>query len=564
MNKLLLLLCMLSSSVLAAPALYDMGTAKSAVWDGFARVTNDTVFAAGAGFGWQSKEGLRALAHTEPVENRSRGMQEPPPVWTNAITEDCIVGDRENAFLMQLPAGEYEIYIVCGTSEAMRSQYFDFTVAVGGEEQRVRIEAGYRFRSLRFTARAGNEPLAVRFTPRSKWVVNAILAYAPADAERVRKEIVTPFEEWTYRMPPAEWAKWKEDPREDAGEMPPLGEVERSRGFALWSRHYLECIYPGTKPRAKDLNPSLRLFATPGEYEPENFIVHPLKDLAGAKVTVSDIGPVSAKNIDIRRVRYSLARPNYTVNYRYRVVPDMLERFDTLDLKAGENARFWITVRVPDDAPAGIHSGVVRFECASGKAELPITLRILPFKLREDPQKLFGIYYRHPYDMAAGAEDEVSREYFRRRADLEHADMAAHGTRNVVLSCGSPAADAQGNFKFNFDLLADKLALWKKHSFTGPIVMSISTESVYFKHMKERYGSHLRDVRDPPDAFCAEITAMVKAIEAERVKRGWPEFLYYPVDEPSTDAVAVVFMTKVLKACKAASVRTYVTADPTL
>jgi hypothetical protein len=195
--------------------------------------------------------------------------------------------------------------------------------------------------------------------------------------------------------------------------------------------------------------------------------------------------------------------------------------------------------------------------------EVPITLRILPFKLREDPSKLYAIYYRHPYDLLAGADDDVSREYFRRKADLEHADMAAHGTRNVTLTCGSSAADAQGNFKFNFDLLADKLALWKKHNFTGPIVMSISTESVYFKYMNERYGSHLRGVKEPPDAFAAEITAMVKAIEAERVKRGWPEFLYYPVDEPSTEAVAVRFMTTLLKACKAAGVRTYVTADPT-
>ena len=48
-----------------------------------------------------------------------------------------------------------------------------------------------------------------------------------------------------------------------------------------------------------------------------------------------------------------------------------------------------------------------------------------------------------------------------------------------------------------------------------------------------------------------------------RKERGWPEFLYYPVDEPSTAPDSVNFMLKVLKACKAAGVRTYVTADPT-
>lgn len=59
------------------------------------------------------------------------------------------------------------------------------------------------------------------------------------------------------------------------------------------------------------------------------------------------------------------------------------------------------------------------------------------------------------------------------------------------------------------------------------------------------------------------MTATVSAIEAERQKRGWPDFLCYPVEEPSADAAAVNFMVKVLKACKATGVRTYVTADST-
>jgi hypothetical protein len=549
----------------AAPRLLDMGTAQSAVWDGFTRVTPQDLFSTQTGFGWQTREGLKAQAraYTTPVENRSRGREEPPPIWTNPITEDSILGDRENAFLLQAPPGVYDVYVMCGTSEAMRSQFFDFTVRVGAEERRVQFEGGYQFRSLRFHVRTGEEPLAIRFIPRSKWVVNAILAWAAPDAGRVEKDIITPLEEWTYRMPPAEWAKWKQEPEPESGPMPPVSETDKERGFISYSRPYLECVYPHTRPREEDLNPALRLFATPGEFEPINFVIYPLRDLTGAKVTVSAIGPVPAEAIDIRHVRFSKARPNYTVLYRYRIVPDMLEHFDSLDLKAGENARFWLTARVPDDAPAGIYTGKVTFECSGGKAELPVTLRILPFKLRDDPDKIFGIYYRHPYDQLAGAEDNVSRAYFRRKAELEHADMVAHGTGNVVLSCGSGPADAQGNFKFNWDLLADKLALWNKFSFRGPIVMSISTESVYSKFMKERYGSHLRGVKDPPEEFSREITALVKAIQAERRKRGWPEFLIYPVDEPSTDAAAVSFMVKVLKACKAAGVRTYVTADPT-
>jgi hypothetical protein len=554
-----LITLLLAATAQAAPLLYDMGTDKSEVWIGFTQVTPKSAC-------WQSKDGLTASAraYREMVEDKRRGRMEQPPIWTNPITEDAVFGTNANAFLITAPPGDYNLYVVCGTSDgSFRAQFFDFTVQVGKQTQRVQIEGSYQFRTLRFRATAGNEPLAIKFTPRSKWVVNAVMAWTDADAARVQKEIIAPFEEWTFRMPPEQWAKWKQEPEPPTSPMPKLSAADEKRGFAVWSRHYLECVYPHTNPRAEDLNPELRAFATPGEFEPVNFIVRPLRDLANAKVTVSSIGPVPAKNIEVRRVRYMLARPNYTVLHRCRVVPDVLERFEGGDLKAGENARFWLTLRVPDNAPAGEYRGSVTLTCAGGKAVVPVKLRVLPFKLRNDPAKIFGIYYHHPLDRAAEAKDDVSREYFRRKADLEHADMVAHGTRNVVLSLWCPAADKDGKFDLQWDKLAEKVAMWRKHGFVGPMVMGINSSGVYAKYMKEYPGSHLRGVKDPPEEFSREMTAMVRAIEAGRKERGWPEFLYYPVDEPSTEPASVNFMVKVLKACKAAGVRTYVTADPT-
>lgn len=564
-NAVLFVGSLLAAVPPASPGLFDAGTDRSAVWDGFTRITADSVYRPEIGFGWQTKEGLvaQARAYTDLVENKSRGTTEQPPIWTNPITEDSISSTRENAFRMRLEPGEYELYVVCGTSEPVRNQVFDVTVHVAAQQRRVQIEGGYQFRSLRFRAKVGSDPLAVRFVPRNKWVVSAIMAWPVEQTARVDQDVVAPFEAWTYRMPPAEWAKWKEDTEPDREDMPTVSPQDEARGFVVYSRHYLECVYPHTTPRAEETNPELRLFATPGEYEPTNFIVYPLRDLAGARVTVSRLGPVPADHIEVRHVRYLRARPNYTVLHRYRVVPDVLERFEQLDLKANENARFWLTVHVPDDAPPGDYQGRVSFTCSGGRTELPIRLRVLPIRLREDPNKLFGIYYRHPYDQMAGAADDVSREYFRRRAELEHADMAAHGTRNVVLSLWAPPADEHGHFQFDWDLMEEKLALWKRFGFVGPIVMGINAGGVYRKHMHESYGSHLRGVKDPPDEFGSEITAMVKAIETVRQQRGWPEFLYYPVDEPSTDPAAVNLMVKVLRACKAAGVRTYVTADPT-
>jgi hypothetical protein len=557
----------LIAQLAASPLLFDMGTETSDVWEGFTRVTAKTVWSGESEFGWKSPQGLssRVMAYKEPVSNPRRGASEPPPIWTNAITEDAVIGSSENSFLFRAAPGEYELYVVCGTSDpALRSQFFDFTVRVGAQQQRVQIEGAYQFRTLRFkaTVGAGAEPLVVMFSPRSKWVVNALIAWTSADAVTVRRDVIDPFEQWTFRMAPQEWAKWQRDPvREEP--MPIVSDADKQRGFLVYARHYLECVYPETRPRAEELNPELRLFATPGESGTANFVVLPLAQLRDAKVNVSAVGPIPAENIDVRHVRFMRARPNYTVQYRYRVVPDLLEHFESLDLPANENARFWITLRIPEKAPAGNYTGKIVFVCTGGSVTLPLRVRVLPITLREDPSKIFGIYYRHPYDQMASAPDEVSKEHFRRKAELEHQDMVAHGTRNVVLSVSGRPADAQGNFNFNWDLLEAKFALWRKHGFVGPAVMGFPVESVYEKYMKARTGSHLRGVEDPPDEFGREITAMVRTIEAERQRRGWPEFLYYPVDEPATDAAAVNFMVKVLSACKAAGVRTYVTADPT-
>ena len=172
-------------------------------------------------------------------------------------------------FCFRAPPGEYELYVVCGTSDpALRSQFFDFTVRVGAQQQRVQIEGAYQFRTLRFkaTVGAGAEPFAVMFSPRSKWVVNALIAWTAADAETVRREVIEPFEQWTFRLAPQEWAKWQRDPvREEP--MPPVSAADEQARVSRLCAPLLGVCLPGDTARARRNSiPELRLFATPGEF----------------------------------------------------------------------------------------------------------------------------------------------------------------------------------------------------------------------------------------------------------------------------------------------------------
>ncbi|MCX7818060.1 MAG: hypothetical protein N2652_02460 [Kiritimatiellae bacterium] len=543
----------------------DLGAVTSEVWAGFLRLTPEDRWTNGALAGWVDAPGLRAVVqrHAVPVENPARGRTEPPPMWTSPITEDALLGTEAATLRIAVAPGEYEVEVISGSSVSQhRAWVFDFDLAVGGATQRVIVAGIYEFRFTRLHAVAGPDGLEVRFLPRNRWIANAVVVW-PAGDPAAERDMLAEVYEWTFGLPPHERERWREDPPPPPGEVEPLRPHERERGFRVWSRHWMEPVYPASEPRGEELDPEIRLFATPGELEPFTVVVRPLRDLERIEAEALGIGPVPAGRIELRSVRYMRARPNYSVFGSYRVVPDVLERWAPRSLRAGENLRLWATVHVPEDAPAGEHRGGIVIRAGGARAEVPVRLRVLPFRLREPKDRLYAIYYRHPLDLADAAPDAISRNYWRRKAELEHADIAAHGTRNVVLHVSASPADERGEFRIRWDLLGEKIELGRRHDFRGPLVVSFPVEAVYRRHTGRTYGSHLRGVERPPAAFAEEITAMVRAIEAGRRERGWPEFLYYPVDEPSTEPAAVEFMVTVLRACKAAGVRTYVTADPT-
>lgn len=568
------LMCLASSSY-GAVYFFDMGKADSNVWEGATCVTAASVYAKEAGFGWESAEGIteQARVYDAPVMNQSRGREEPPVMYTNAITEDCIIGEAHSKFLVDVEPGEYNVYVMCGTSDSHRDQYWSFGVTAHDAQASmvpqeatgsVQIEGGYTYRALRLRTKAGSGQLVIALDRMSKWLVNAVLVYDDQEKERVENEIIKPLEDWTFFLPPHEAEKWTLDPLPEAEPLLGLSEADEQRGYIVFHRPWPECVYPNTTPRPEEMNPELRIFASPGEYEPLTVSVHALKGLRWLRVTPGDIGPIAAADIDVRRVKYMYARPNYTTLYRNRVVPDVLEPFEPMDVPEGETHRLWLTIRVPEDAQPGIYTGTVRLTAMNaGEAEVPVKLRVLPIELQEDPDKIYGIYYRSPIDRMLGAADEVSREYFERKAELEARDLAAHGIRNVTLSAWMAPADENGEFHPDWTALEAKLALAEKYNFKPPFVVSVNTGGIYRKYMEESYGSHLRTVKIPPPEFAQELTAMVKLVEEERVRRGWPEFLYYPIDEPGRQEEAVEFMRIVLQAVRDAGVRTYLTADPT-
>ncbi|MBM4035308.1 MAG: hypothetical protein FJ291_26485 [Planctomycetes bacterium] len=199
-------------------------------------------------------------------------------------------------------------------------------------------------------------------------------------------------------------------------------EAQKQAGCIVFTRNYLEPVYYNTNPRPYEIKRDLKLFVTPGEYEPISFSLLPLDDLQDVTVTCSDLrGPkdatLKASAVDVRFVR-QLARG--VKPFMWTVGPEAIEQFKSLNIPKGRTTQFWLTVRPPEDATPGAYEGTVAIKAANRPAaELKLTVVVLPFKLLEDPDMAFGWYYGAPSDPAA----------FRR--ELE--DMRAHGCNTLTI-----------------------------------------------------------------------------------------------------------------------------------
>ncbi|MBT3378661.1 MAG: hypothetical protein HN742_33260 [Lentisphaerae bacterium] len=568
-------------ALFAAPTvMLDFGNEKSAVAEAFSAVTPASNWSAGGSWGWlQSGDVAAAIQAVDaPVDptpklNPHSNRQNRPGVYTNALSQDHVESGDPVDFRVTVPVGEYRAWFVVGASGPGRSsrnrdRVWDIHIASGKAEVDATFAGMYETRVLTMDV-VSDGTVDFALSTRNRWLLNALVLAPVGDWEAVHGDVLSRYEQDIYQLPQELLETWKHRPHIDETPVPALSVAERERGLVAYHRSYLSCIWPNTVPLRREIDREVRAFATLGEYEPITFTVLPLRDFPNVRVTFSDLasaggGKILATSIDVRTVKYMWVKPNYTADGIYYRAPDVLMPHTApLQLTDGENLRVWATLRVDPKTPDGVYAGQATISSDGVPVHtVGIRVRVVPIVLEKDETLTYALYYRHPYDNASRAPDAFSRRWFRRRAELEHRDLVAHGMNGITLNCWAPAPK-DGKWQFTFARLAEKIDLLRDHGMRRPLPVSIPTFATYRKYIDTPIGSHLRGVKVPPQPFFDTITQMVEKIEAERKVRQWPELLYYPVDEPSTSPDSVALMTAVLKAIKRVpGVRTYVTADP--
>lgn len=228
---------------------------------------------------------------------------------------------------------------------------------------------------------------------------------------------------------------------------------------------------PAREPAAEKIGRPLEAFATPGEYEPVNFVVYAVDDLDKLHVEVTDLrcgdSLLAASRIDVRLVLRRLMRDLYTLPpERSTVVSRFLLPYQDVDVPAGTFREYHLIVHVPDDAAPGKYTGHVRLTPSGREAiELPVVFEVLPFRLRPLEKRGYGVYYRFP-----AAEDDWSR------VDVELADIRAHGSNMLKSNLGVEYEIVDGKVEPSLAALEHGLTVLRKHGFHGPLPVHTGCE----------------------------------------------------------------------------------------
>ncbi|MCD6360520.1 MAG: DUF4091 domain-containing protein, partial [Armatimonadetes bacterium] len=301
---------------------------------------------------------------------------------------------------------------------------------------------------------------------------------------------------------------------------------DRTRGFMLFHRHWMDLVFPNSVPTAQERDFTLTVFATPGEHEPVTVSLRALRDLAGARASVSELrsgdgAVIAADAVTVYPVRCLNKREHYQSKFYIEDMPVLLERRDSVDVAGGTSQRFWLDIHVPDDAAPGSYRGTVTISAGGGDANVPLALEVLPFTLDRTRGAWWGEYYSGP---RVPLEDPSYHEVM--RAQL--ADMREHGMTSVGL-CFGPSMEAFTITDDGVEVHYDEndryvwfMDAYAELGFPAPVIQLSDTPQALL-------GSEY-----PLDSeqFAAHYKAAWKAMREEARRRGWPEVIVQPVDEP--------------------------------
>jgi len=317
----------------------------------------------------------------------------------------------------------------------------------------------------------------------------------------------------------------------DPGPCPEYTAAEKERGFRVFFPPVSRQLFANSQPQEGELADSIHLYACHGQTLSLVVAVRGLKDLGRVSLDGQDPFAAAGPAAGPRWAVYSEQRIGSSWGKEYRVCPEQLVLGADREVKPDRLEIACLTLRVSEGAAPGDRAGrLVLTAEKGGKATVPVTVTVYPFKLERPDHSTHGQFYYCDY----GDVDPHELE-----------DMADHGMDTVVSGLGAPVAPGPDGKRATGPT---RQAFWdlKDLGYRAPLIDSTG----YLEGL-------LKDEKKRPQY--AAIVAETLGIAREE---GFEEMGFFPVDEPhAADRQAVA-----LKACTwirdVPGANTYITSNP--
>ncbi|MBD3292511.1 MAG: hypothetical protein GF393_06275 [Armatimonadia bacterium] len=306
----------------------------------------------------------------------------------------------------------------------------------------------------------------------------------------------------------------------DPTPMPEISDADRARGYVPFEASYLDVVMPAIVPSPDQLDPTLRIFAAPGEREPISFAVRALEDQQGMAAEIGqftgEAGALPADAVHAGVVR-NIVRKIHPRTDDMLSLPAFIEDMRPVDVGADTSQWYWFTVRVPEDAQPGTYSASITISSSGGDAQIPVELEVLPIELMRPEGVAWGMYdYMHR--TYSDAPDAIEEKFL---------DQRAYGMTSVGL-CGAHGVETEmvdGEVVMHWTgetNLERAMNAYVTAGFPEPIQWLIAGDISRFAQQSGEIGSE-----EYADAY----RGVIEAVLAKADEEGWPEIIFQPVDE---------------------------------
>ncbi len=542
---------------------YDFGSTSSPLRKGFLLVAPGK----GQGYQWQTQGKLKSYGNKiiDSLENKRRQSIEPPPTYFNEVSCDYVSGSKDALLTLKVPAGRYMAWALCGPAGRPAG---DFVWNIQIDSENINNHGKFSVTEVTFPVTANEKGATITIKSANSWLLNALILVPEKQWTAFKKsEEFCALRQEIFMLPADKLKKWKEIPqpiiRNSTGVK--WSAQHRKDGFGIFRRGFNDPVFPSELPKQYEIGTPLRCFAAGGELESLTFTVHALKNLQAVSLKASALTGPGGKKLaapELRYIRYMLVRPHYTVLDKYFEAPDIVMPYrKAMALEKGRNLRFWLTVKVPAGTAPGIYKGNVVLKCDNVVKNLPLTVKVLGFDLKKDPDKIYSIYYNMPMP-EIGKLDPHTAAWLKNKRETELAGLKEAGFNGITLGFWASKRKT-GDIFILFDRFRHSAKLLQKYGITAPVPASYGEGRLYADNMKKRLPPHLSGMTMPNEAYFKDFEHVIKSIFAEYKKNpDWPEPLIYLTDEPDCMPTVVAYLKRLGEIVKRNGGRTYVTADP--